>query len=322
MTFEQVDPVYVIDLADPANPAILGELEIPGFSDYLHPLNDNRVIGIGRNADDEDGFLRLLGVNVRLFDVSDPSSPSMVSDLAIGSPGSRTPVDFDHQAFTVLQTGTDSWRLALPVISHGDPDETVPDEFWWILPWTNTGLHLFDVTSAGIEPAGLVVAQNRETGRRWQAGCCAWGQRSVLHGDAVHYVAEQQLITSDWDDPDSRLVAGLSTIRDFPGQVCTEEAGPGIELYVADRVSEEPVICPTVIARDGEYEEQLSGDVCTGQSWASGAIERAGDYTLEISADGYESHTLENVVVTAGRCHVQSVYVEAWLEPTGAGADD
>lgn len=66
VTFKQVDPFFVLDLADPKNPQVKGELKIPGYSSYLHPISQNRILGIGK----EDNQ-----VKISLFDVSNPSSP-------------------------------------------------------------------------------------------------------------------------------------------------------------------------------------------------------------------------------------------------------
>ena len=69
VTFRQVDPLFSVDLSDPANPRILGELKIPGFSEYLHPFGENRLLGIGYDADDRTG--RRGGVKLSMFDTAD-----------------------------------------------------------------------------------------------------------------------------------------------------------------------------------------------------------------------------------------------------------
>lgn len=73
VTFEQTDPFYVVDVADPANPKVLGELKVPGFSNYLHPVGEHLVLGIGADADDNG---MTTGAKVSLYDVSDPTKPS------------------------------------------------------------------------------------------------------------------------------------------------------------------------------------------------------------------------------------------------------
>ena len=80
VTFEQTDPLFVIDLKDPENPEVLGELKIPGFSNYLHPVTENYLLGIGVNGD-EDGAGD--GMKVSLFDVSDKKNPKEVSKFEV-----------------------------------------------------------------------------------------------------------------------------------------------------------------------------------------------------------------------------------------------
>ena len=72
VTFEQTDPLFVIDLSNPEKPEIKGELKIPGFSTYLHPVGENLVLGVGVDGD-ENGQNN--GMKVSLFDVSDPTNP-------------------------------------------------------------------------------------------------------------------------------------------------------------------------------------------------------------------------------------------------------
>ena len=71
MTYKQIDPLFSVDLSDPKNPEILGELKIPGFSEYLHPYGDGLLLGIGKDVD-ETGMVTN-GVKISMFDISDPS---------------------------------------------------------------------------------------------------------------------------------------------------------------------------------------------------------------------------------------------------------
>ena len=94
VTFRQIDPFYTIDLSDPANPRILGELKIPGFSSYLHPISDTLVLGVGSDADPEG---RVTGAKVSLFDVSDLTAPREVAVWT--APDGWNDVGWDHRAF-------------------------------------------------------------------------------------------------------------------------------------------------------------------------------------------------------------------------------
>ncbi|HVF12796.1 MAG TPA: beta-propeller domain-containing protein [Actinomycetota bacterium] len=96
VTFRQTDPLYVIDLTDPTRPSIRGELKIPGFSNYLHPVGDHLLLGVGQDADDQG---RVKGLQVSLFDVSDPSAPKRLHQKTLGNRGSSSQAQFDHHAF-------------------------------------------------------------------------------------------------------------------------------------------------------------------------------------------------------------------------------
>ena len=94
VTFRQTDPFYTVDLADPANPQVLGELKITGFSGQLHPLGPDHVLGIGQEATN-DG--RQTGAKVTLFDVSDLANPVDVSTWTVDN--SWSDAQWDHKAF-------------------------------------------------------------------------------------------------------------------------------------------------------------------------------------------------------------------------------
>ncbi len=101
VTFKKTDPLFVIDLKDPYNPEVLGELKITGYSDYLHPYDENYLIGIGKETveAEEGDFAWYQGVKISLFDVSDVNNPREISKLEIGDRGTDSPVLWDHKAF-------------------------------------------------------------------------------------------------------------------------------------------------------------------------------------------------------------------------------
>jgi uncharacterized secreted protein with C-terminal beta-propeller domain len=94
VTFHQVDPLYTLDLSDPAHPQVLGELTIPGYSAYLHPIGDNLLLGIGQDvgANNEP-----TGTQVSLFDVSDLKNPTRLFHYSLGTGWSAA--ESDHHAF-------------------------------------------------------------------------------------------------------------------------------------------------------------------------------------------------------------------------------
>ena len=85
VTFRQIDPLFVIDTSNPEKPKLLGELKIPGFSNYLHPISDNILLGIGQDADEETGAQG--GIKLSLFDVSDTAKPKEVDSIILGESG-------------------------------------------------------------------------------------------------------------------------------------------------------------------------------------------------------------------------------------------
>ena len=94
VTFRQTDPLYTIDLSDPARPRVVGELKIPGYSAYLHPLGDGLLLGVGQDATGEG---RRIGAQVSLFDVSDPARPERLDQAPLGQGAAAA--EFDHHAF-------------------------------------------------------------------------------------------------------------------------------------------------------------------------------------------------------------------------------
>ena len=99
VTFVQVDPLFVIDLSKPWSPRVLGELKIPGVSDYLHPYDEDHLIGVGRSTHDTVGRGGFKGIKVSLFDVSDVHDPRERATYEVGDSGSSTSVTYDHKAF-------------------------------------------------------------------------------------------------------------------------------------------------------------------------------------------------------------------------------
>lgn len=111
VTFRQVDPLYVLDLATPADPRVAGEVELPGFSHTLLPLDGGLLLGLGRDAD-ADG--RLQGLQFTLFDVADASAPRVLQTITLGSQGSASALDFARHGLAMRVDGAVA-RLALPV---------------------------------------------------------------------------------------------------------------------------------------------------------------------------------------------------------------
>lgn len=100
VTFKQMDPLFAIDLSQPTAPKVLGELKIPGFSTYLHPYDENTIIGFGRATEAlTDERVRQRGLKLSLFDVSDVTNLKEIDFEEFGAEGSSSPALDDHKAF-------------------------------------------------------------------------------------------------------------------------------------------------------------------------------------------------------------------------------
>jgi hypothetical protein len=115
VTFRQVDPLYTLDLSRPAEPRVAGELKIPGYSAYLHPVGDGLLLGVGQDAASNG---RALGTQVSLFDVSDPAHPARLHQRTFGAFGSSE-AEWDHHAFLWWPPA----KLAVLPLEHWGGDE-------------------------------------------------------------------------------------------------------------------------------------------------------------------------------------------------------
>ncbi|MGB5291353.1 MAG: beta-propeller domain-containing protein [Lysobacterales bacterium] len=212
VTFVRVDPLYALDLADPADPSILGELEIEGFSDYLHPIGENLLIGIGMAAiaDEETGNTWFQGVQVGLFDVSAPAAPLLLHMEQIGHRGTTTSVMGTHRAFTSVPgdpvTG-EPMRFTIPISEHGPEDGILdPSPSHWY-PWKSTGIVMFDVNErdggqSSMELTGSASVASADTVDPDYAGFYRYPQdyhgRSVIYGDQVFHYFRGGLFMTEW----------------------------------------------------------------------------------------------------------------------------
>lgn len=192
VTFEQVDPLYVIDIGDPLAPEVLGELEIPGVSDYLHPVDGDYLISVGRSAS-EEGWIT--GLKVELFDVRDDQNPLSVAVLEIGGRHSWSEALHDLRAFNFIRASEDELRFTIPVSRYDQ----------W--EWQDSGLHLFSVSGlstaqAQLEAVGALIAESADRGG-YDYPRLSGSDRSRIHGEAVYYLHGDQVWARFWGDGQS-----------------------------------------------------------------------------------------------------------------------
>ena len=203
VTFRQTDPLYVIDLSDPRAPRTAGELKIPGFSSYLHPIDEGRMLGVGQDADEQTGGT--LGTQVQTFDVSDMTSPTAIDKVVIEHGSSQ--VEWDHRAFLWWAAR----RLAVipvevypPFDDGGVVVDCPPNAICEPTPMPApdaqrqgfVGAIAFGVDGDGnVREAGRVTHANRTSTGAWHSIT-----RSFVVGDSLYTVSEAGVLQSSLED--------------------------------------------------------------------------------------------------------------------------
>jgi uncharacterized secreted protein with C-terminal beta-propeller domain len=150
VTYKNVDPLFTLDLSDPTTPRVVGELKVPGYSDYIHPLGSDHLLTIGKDTVDMGEFAWYQGVQLSVFDVSDFASPRRVDAEVIGVRGTQSEALYEPHAFNYFAPIE---MLAVPMTIYEDagpaPSATGQRTF--------QGLCLYRVEpGAGIEPLGQI----------------------------------------------------------------------------------------------------------------------------------------------------------------------
>ncbi len=196
VTFQKVDPLFTLDLADPCNPKVAGELKVPGYSDYIHPLDANHLLTIGKDAEEVEGenFAWYQGVQLSIFDVSDFSKPTLLHKVIIGSRGTESQALHDHKAFNYFAPKN---MLAIPisVVEGGQGGPTYGQH-------TFTGLYVYRVTpEEGFELKGRIstAISNPTSGwyDRWYS--YSW-TRSAIIGDSVYAITDEMVRSAALSD--------------------------------------------------------------------------------------------------------------------------
>ncbi|MFQ5941687.1 MAG: beta-propeller domain-containing protein [Nitrososphaerales archaeon] len=195
VTFRQIDPFFVIDLSKD-NPEILGYLKIPGFSNYLHPYDENHIIGIGRDTKENKwGGVSTLGVKIALFDVSDVSNPVEVDVFIVGDQQTNSEALYDHKAFLFDKKKN---ILSIPILSN--EYRITPMEHEYIAPSSWFGFYVLGVDAKdGFTLKGKVNHSNDHDAVPYH-GYGGYGSRSFYIGDVLYTVTNQLMKMNDLED--------------------------------------------------------------------------------------------------------------------------
>ena len=172
VTFQRIDPLWIIDLSDPANPRKVSELELPGWSTYIHPLGDQLLtIGI-----DRDGTWR---TSIQLFDVKDPAKPALLSRELLGEKWSSSEANYNEKALTVLP---EQKLILLPLSQY------VNDQH-------QQGVQIVDLEPDKVRPRGFIAN-------------ASWTRRATFHRERIVSISAEELVTVDATDRDNpKIVA-------------------------------------------------------------------------------------------------------------------
>lgn len=212
VTFRATDPLYIVDLSTSDDPRVVGELFIDGYSDYLHPISETLLLGLGKDAipderaEEEERGAWYQGVKLSLIDITDPTNPAEVDKHVIGRRGTESPALRSHHAFTFLNAdnATGSSRVAIPVSIHDVASPyTDSSKPWAWYDWSRSGLQLLEVDTASqqIVDKGLVKVADRETSESYWIS--TEFDRSVLASDAVYYVNNNRVYSTFWQTPEN-----------------------------------------------------------------------------------------------------------------------
>jgi len=201
VTFKKVDPLFVIDVSDPTNPTVLGKLKIPGYSDYLHPIDKDHLIGIGKDSIESTygDFAWYQGLKMAIFDVSDVENPVEMHKIIIGDRGTESYALHDHKAFLYNK---EKELLVLPILLAEIPEDikNSPNIERKGSPergeYTFQGVFVFNVSlEDGFVERGRIthVTEEDELKRGYYFDDVYSVKRSLYIGDVLYTLSERML---------------------------------------------------------------------------------------------------------------------------------
>ncbi len=217
VTFKQVDPLFVIDVADPTAPKVLGTLNVPGYSSYLHPLDENTLIGLGKETEtNQFGAVIPKGIKLSLFDVTDVANPKETASYSFNTQSSDSPALYDHKAF--LYSGTkDLLVIPLQVWSAGyGAPKGLSDNFM--------GAAVFTVTKDSIALKGFVKhASDVQNGYTYDQ----YVKRSMYIDDVLYTLSDAYLKANNLSDLKEIKSIALPALQPVPVQNETKPSQGG-----------------------------------------------------------------------------------------------
>lgn len=186
VTFKKTDPLFVLDLSNPEDPTITGELKIPGFSTYMHLMDKDHILSIGYDSQEQGSFAWFQGILLQVFDISDMQNPTLIHKEIIGTRGTSSEAATNHLAFNYFRPKN---LLAIPMaICEGGSGGSYGDTM------TFNGLMLFKTTVAnGFDYLGGVDHEIKGSCYNWWTNSDSAVKRSIFMDDYVFSVSDKDI---------------------------------------------------------------------------------------------------------------------------------
>ena len=200
VTFKKTDPLFVFDLANPREPRVEAELKIPGFSTYIHRMDERHLLTIGYDAADQGDFAHFTGVLLQIFDVSDPKAPRLAHRHVLGTRGSTSEALTNHLAFNYFPPKN---VLLIPMTICEPPAGSPPNQNLWGARPTFSGLIGFGTTAmTGFQESGrmpFVFGPEVHCGN-WWTNASSQVRRSIVMDDFVYAITGNTIKASTLAD--------------------------------------------------------------------------------------------------------------------------
>jgi len=201
VTFRQIDPLFTIDLETPTNPKERGRLKVEGYSDYIHILDDEHLLTIGKDAAVQGGTAWQQGVQLSIFDISDFDNPVRTHHEPIGVRGTESEANWNAKAFTYYP---EKKLLAIPINLYVGPTQAP----WDYGKYAFSGLYVYRVTSDdGFDLLGRIDTSNGSPVYEWGP----WYSQAYTRGifaadsDVVYAVTDQVVVAAPLATPSETL---------------------------------------------------------------------------------------------------------------------
>ncbi len=218
VTYKNTDPLYVIDLSNPSNPNVLGKLEIPGYSTYLHPYDENHLIGIGLQTEEKinrnssgkviSTTAQITGMKMALFDVSDVKNPVQISQTIIGDRKTTSAILTNHKA---LLFSKEKEIIAIPVNKYpsdfeitvsGDDISKMENSYTkYNKDYTAEGYFVYNINlEKGFELKGIVEHEKNKTTNYYSSYYSSKLLRGMWIKNNLFTISEDMIKVNDLDD--------------------------------------------------------------------------------------------------------------------------